>query len=404
MMNIAIVGCGPAGLSSAILLHDLGYSVTLFERFDKAQAVGSGLMLQPTGLQVLAQVGLRDTIEKRGQRIDGMLGKVAPDGKTVLDINYRVLSDDLYGIAIHRASLFHVLFEAVQQRGIKLITNHDVVDIRLTVRSVELILPEGGVTANSYDFVIDASGGQSKLLAHAVDSPTYRPLNYGALWGTVRYDASQFNHRLLEQRYKAAKVMVGVMPCGKLPDNDTPVATFFWSLRDGDYQTTLDAGIAAWREDVLQHWPAVEPLLAQIASIEALSHAVYSHHTLPKPYGENIVFIGDAAHSTSPQLGQGANMALLDSMALAKALKSSRSHYDAFKLYARMRSKHVKVFQAASFLLTPFYQSDNTIMPWMRDRLFEPVSKIPLADKLVTSLGAGVLTSPVKKINKLSSG
>jgi len=116
------------------------------------------------------------------------------------------------------------------------------------------------------------------------------------------------------------------------------------------------------------------------------------------PYGDNIVFIGDAAHATSPQLGQGANMALLDSMALARALKHHDSISDAFAAYAKMRRTHVKLFQAASYTLTPFYQSDNKVFPWMRDLLFEPVSKIPFVDKLVTSLGAGLLTKPNNKI------
>lgn len=76
---------------------------------------------------------------------------------------------------------------------------------------------------------------------------------------------------------------------------------------------------------------------------------------------------------------------------------------DALKLYARVRSMHVKLFQTASLSLTPFYQSDNAFMPWLRDCLFEPVSKVPLADKLVTLLGAGLLGDPIKRINTLTS-
>ena len=51
-LNIAIAGCGPCGLAAALLLHRAGHEVTLFERFDTPRPIGSGLMIQPTGMAV----------------------------------------------------------------------------------------------------------------------------------------------------------------------------------------------------------------------------------------------------------------------------------------------------------------------------------------------------------------
>jgi 2-polyprenyl-6-methoxyphenol hydroxylase-like FAD-dependent oxidoreductase len=57
-LDIAVAGCGIAGLAAALLLHGRGHAVTLYERFGKPRPLGSGLMIQPTGLAVLEQLGL----------------------------------------------------------------------------------------------------------------------------------------------------------------------------------------------------------------------------------------------------------------------------------------------------------------------------------------------------------
>ena len=80
---------------------------------------------------------------------------------------------------------------------------------------------------------------------------------------------------------------------------------------------------------MLSLWPDCEAFTSQISNFEQLSLAQYGHHTLAIPAGRCLAVIGDAAHSTSPQLGQGANMALLDAAALALALERAARHDDA---------------------------------------------------------------------------
>ena len=124
-----------------------------------------------------------------------------------------------------------------------------------------------------------------------------------------------------------------------------------------------------------------------------MTMARYSHGTLHRPIGERLAHIGDAAHRASPQLGQGANMALLDAFALAAAL---RQHHlpDALRRYAQARRWHIAIYQMMSALFTPQYQSDSRLQPWIRDQLLLPISKISPGPRILSRLVCGDLVPP----------
>lgn len=414
--SIAIVGCGPSGMATAIMLHDNGFDVTLLDQFDQPGPVGSGLMLQPSGLSVLESIGLRHRAEYLGQRIDGMLGRLAISGKKVLDIRYQHLADDLYGIAIHRAALFDVLYEAVLARGLTVQTRSSVSQLQyldiaangVSNHKVRLMGHDCQQIEGDFDLVIDASGAQSQLTQYALKAPRRRHLNYGAFWTTVRLEGTTFDRSVLEQRYERSSVMVGVLPCGVIPgqtpsgqslaEEHTDLATFFWSIKASDVEYTRVNGLDAWKQQVMRIWPETEELLVQISDWGQLIHAEYSHHTLQSPYGQQIAFVGDCAHATSPQLGQGANMGLIDAYALSSAINEAfesenQSLDDALRAYAKSRRTHVKFYQAACYFLTPFYQSDSRLLPFLRDLMFEPTARIPFMRKQITALGSGAMFS-----------
>ena len=119
--------------------------------------------------------------------------------------------------------------------------------------------------------------------------------------------------------------------------------------------------------------------------------ASYHHHTLPLPYGQNLVFIGDSAHSTSPQLGQGANMALMDVAVLTHALEANSNIETALAAYAAEWRWHIKLYQALSFAFTPFYQSDSSLLPMMRDYLVPIAARLPPIQKLLANIVSGHL-------------
>lgn len=123
--------------------------------------------------------------------------------------------------------------------------------------------------------------------------------------------------------------------------------------------------------------------------------ARYAHRTLESPLARHVVHVGDSWHCASPQLGQGANMALLDALALSRALERQSDLDIALKEYQRMRLWHIRLYQLASFLFTPAYQSDSVAIAWVRDRIMSPISRTWPAPQVLAALVAGQLGGPL---------
>ena len=184
-------------------------------------------------------------------------------------------------------------------------------------------------------------------------------MRFGALWATVPWTDADFDGDALMQRYRRASVMIGVLPIGRQTADGPDLAAFFWSLPVDSHAALRARGFDAWRQEVVGLWPATAPLGRKASRISTAALARYTHATMRVPAGDGIVFVGDSAHSTSPQLGQGANMALLDAKALALALETAPDVASALARYVALRRAHVRLYQALSLLLTPLYQSDS---------------------------------------------
>jgi 2-polyprenyl-6-methoxyphenol hydroxylase-like FAD-dependent oxidoreductase len=395
-LEIGIAGAGPAGLAAALFLSRAGHCVTLFERFDTPKPLGSGLILQPTGLAVLGELGLRQRIEALGSRIERLYGADTRTGRTVLDVRYSALADAAgryeTGVGVHRAALFSVLHEAASAQGMAVETGRTIAGAEAGSRPRFVF--EDGARSAGFDLLVDASGARSRLRGLARTPADPIALAYGAWWASLPW-RDGFDAHALEQRYRRASVMIGVLPIGRMGTDGEPMAAFFWSLKPDTAPAVEARGLEAWKDAVRAQWPAVSAHLDAIGGFGELTLARYGHHTLTVPAGNGIAFIGDSAHSTSPQLGQGANMALLDAAALAGAIETSPDVDAALEAYCRARRWHVRIFQAASRAFTPFYQSDSRLLPFLRDTLVATVARVPPAPRMLARLVSGTLVKAV---------
>ena len=396
-MKVAVIGAGTSGLSVAIFLKRSGHDVSIYEKFDSPRPVGVGLMLQPTGLAVLAKLGLDKAAIRASSPIYGIQGHVVKTGRTIFDISYRALASHIFGLGIHRGTLFSLLYNEVLRQKIPIITSTSIENVTYDQNNMPHIT-DGKNSYGPFDLVINAQGAKAPLRQKFMKIQKDKPYPYAAVWGICKDHDSKFKNALF-QRYLRAHHMIGLMPMGKLNGDDCESLAFFWSLRAHEYPAWRAQGLKAWQDYVISLWPEIESLVSQFQMQDDLAFATYGDVNLKSCHAHRLLFIGDAAHATSPQLGQGANMGLLDALIIDECLRETDDVNAALNAYAHKRKRHVRFYQTASHWLTPFFQSDSYILPFIRDLTFGLMCKLPFIKTEMVRTLAGVKTGLFTSMN-----
>lgn len=395
-LKIAIIGSGTAGLAAAAYLQKDGHHPEIFERFDEPKPLGAGLLLQPTGLACLANLGLDQKAIHEGAIIHNIYG-IASNNNVIFDISYRDLKPHYFGVGIHRGTLFTLLYEEAMRLNVPVHTGCEIIDTHCT-DSKRFITDKNGALYGPFDLVIDASGMRSPLRKHG-QIKLDKPYPYGAIWGVLDDPDQTFGKDYLQQRYDGAHIMVGMLAIGRAPNCPTPKCTFFWSLPPDGYEEWLNNGLDHWKQTVIGYWPEMAPFMDQFKTTDDLTHAQYSDIIMKRWHEDKLVFIGDAAHNTSPQLGQGANLGLADAFILSQILKEHDDVNKALCAYTKARKNHIYFYQIASRWLTPFFQSHNKLAGFVRDMSFGLLCKTPYVKTEMLRTLAGIKTGLFTHMN-----
>lgn len=354
--RIAIAGFGIAGGTLALLLARQGHRVTLFERAPRLGPVGAGFLLQPSGQAVLARLGLLAGLADRSEPIAGLRARTHR-GRRLIELGSASLPGGRGALGVHRGVVFEALYEAARAEGIEIVLDFPVSGWRQDGGRV-VVCGEGDREAGPFDLLVAADGARSRLRRQVDPTVSERDDPYAALWA-VGGGTPIRGH--LFQVTRGTREMCGLLPLGGGRTN------FFWGLRARDWEALQADGFPAFQARVLALAPEAEDIFDTVRSFDTCVFATYRHARPRTIHRGPAVLVGDAAHATTPHLGQGANLSLVDAASLADEVARGGSLNEALVRHAQARRRQTRFYCQLSSLLSPFFQSDVPLLGSLRD-------------------------------------
>jgi 2-polyprenyl-6-methoxyphenol hydroxylase-like FAD-dependent oxidoreductase len=250
-----------------------------------------------------------------------------------------------------------------------------------------------------HELVVVADGARSQLRDDTGTGKRVERYPWGALWFVAK-DTRPPERRaagVLHQVVDGNQLFLGMLPTGLGPGTTggarpEPLVSLFWSIRGDPVAEWRARGLAAWKEAVLALSRDAAPLVDQIDDLDQVLFAAYHDVVMHRWSTRTVVYLGDAAHATSPQLGQGCNLALWDAMVLAERLDAEEHDLArALDRYTRERRDHLAFYQVATRWLTPFFQGDVAPLGALRDLAMPLMTRLPIAKRVMTLAMLGVV-------------
>jgi len=344
--RIAVIGAGLGGAAAASLLQSAGYEVNVYEQTPSFSRIGAGINLSPNCTRILKRIGVCDRLAQTGVRTTHWVSRVWDTGELLLDYPMGEALEQRYGapyLCVHRGDFHALLLEAVAPGTIQFGKRLEELEQKGNV--VKLVFADG--SRAEADLVIGADGVRSRCreLLVGLAAPkfsgnvAYRALfptslvagmdlvDYEKWWGPRQWVFLSYFIRQHRDDY----FIVAVAPQAEWPHETSSVPSSREEMR------TAFAGFH----------PNVQRQIAVIPS--ATKWAVYDAEPLEVWSRGRVALLGDACHSMTPYMGQGAAMAIEDGAMLTRCLDASKGDVGyALQLYEANRKNRTIAMQRTS--------------------------------------------------------
>ncbi len=349
--KIAIIGGGIAGLTFALSLKSEEYECHIFEKKESFGEIGAAISVFPNALSVMDELGLYSNILKTAGELKKILIKTSK-GTT---LGYSEPKGEYPVICIHRADLHRVL---LNHTSAKLFENHGLKSIAETHDHKLRLVFENG-KSDLFDAVIGADGIHSEVRKYVINDglPFFRGYN---IWrGVVKtnFDIGHGSETLGKgQRVGIVPIKEGVYG--------------WWATCNEEFmQDDEPEGTRVKLKRLFGDWH--HPIPSLIEETEVILKNSLSDRIPTKGWSKNnVVLIGDAAHPTTPNLGQGGCTAIEGAYLLSKCIDKYGLTEKAYNRYEELHFDRAKQINLESLRLGKIGQLSNPLAIFLRNLLF----------------------------------
>ncbi|KIY70105.1 putative flavo protein monooxygenase acting on aromatic compound [Cylindrobasidium torrendii FP15055 ss-10] len=335
-MKVIIIGGGIGGLSASIAMQQDGHETVVYERVSELRAAGAAISVWSNGVKVLARYGLLERTKRVSGKMERMAYRQWDTAETWCDFDLNGLYDEvkMRAYPIARSELQSMLLDANKPAP-----------VHLSKMAISYTTSDEGVTVNfqdgtsdTGDFVIISDGTHSKLRNQLTGKDIKRDyVGYVNFNGTIEKAHLPDLPADTWTQFVGQGKRVGIMPMSDThfyfwldvttPLNTAPTSPSEWKAYLGEYFT-------GWA-------PAVQTLISKmdvgkIARVEI--HDTAELPTLIDLASGRAVLIGDAAHATCPDIGQGGCQALEDGFVLQQLFRAHGLSKDAKPSIEQLRA------------------------------------------------------------------
>lgn len=335
-----IIGAGIAGITTALAFQHVGIDVAVFERAEELREVGSGLPLWSNALRAFHTLGLTNVVESLGQSVIGG-GVTTWQGERVIDVNTEELLERLgtINIVFHRAELLSALLTVLGTQNVFLGMTY----VGCTQDETGVIASFADGTVVRGDLLVGADGLHSCVRSHIAMATKPRYAGYTCWRGIAQ-------------------------------TTGTDIETWAWGKGAQFGIAPMSKGRA--------YWFAQRSALEGQAETSLLRNDVYEGPLLSHWSRDRVTLLGDAAHTMTPNLGQGACVAIEDAVTLAECLKTETNVTTGLRVYEKRRVNRANTIARLAGFIGQAVQLEKPLAASLRDAVLKKIPPRVLLQQL----------------------
>lgn len=332
-MEITIIGAGMGGLTAGIALKKFGHSVTIYEQTEQILAVGAAISLWSNGVKCLNYLGLTDQVAKLGGQMDHLAYIDGLTGEHMTQFSLMPLIEEVgqRPYPVSRADLQNMLMDEFGRDDIHL--GKKMVALEQIDQHIKVQFADGSEVTTA--LLIGADGTHSLTRQYVLGEQVERRYAGYVNWNGLVEISDQFAQADQWTTFVGEGKRVSLMPVAEQRFYfffDVPLPVGLENSK-AQYKTLFKQYFKGWCQPVQNLIEAID---------EQKTNRVEIHDIEPftQFYKGRVVIMGDAAHSTTPDIGQGGCQAMEDAIYLARALQiNTLGLEDALKRYQNKRNE-----------------------------------------------------------------